>query len=192
MIPMATTSYTRRRFTIDEYHRMAENGIFGPDERMELIDGEIVSMSPMGSRHAAVIRRANTLLQKLISDTSKILQIQLPITLHGDSEPEPDLAVVNARDDFYEDEHPVAADVMLLIEVADTSLNYDTGAKQQLYAQNSIGEYWVIDLSSDAIIQYLNPNAGEYGQQTTCTRGDSFESPALGATISVNDCLGGK
>jgi Uma2 family endonuclease len=188
---MATTDFTRRRFTIDEYHRMAETGIFGSDERMELIDGEIVSMSPMGSRHAAVIRRIERMASKAVAE-SGLVQTQMPIKLNGDSEPEPDLAIVRSRDDFYEDEHARADDVLLLIEVSDSSLNYDSTTKRDLFARHCIAEYWVVDLNSDTITVYQAADGNHYSRKTSYSRGESFNSPAINTTIAVNECLGGE
>ena len=144
-IPCAPPS--RHLISVDAFHRMGETGILGPQDRVELIDGEIIDMSPIGVLHAAIVdvlarhfgRRAGELV---------FVRCQNPLRLDDISEPEPDIAILRPRADFYMTAHPGAADVLLVIEVADTSLAYDLGTKVPLYARHGIPEVWVIDAAT--------------------------------------------
>src|SRR6266850_3035884 len=124
-----------RLFTVAEYYRMTEAGIFKEDDRVELIEGEVVSMSPIGSRHAACVERLSALIRHAVLNESISVRIQNPVRLSEYSEPLPDVSLVRTREDFYAAGHPAAADVVLLIEVADASLMYDRHTKIPLYAR---------------------------------------------------------
>ena len=150
LTPMATSQFVapaRRLISVDTFHRMGEAGILGPSDRVELIAGEIIDMSPIGAMHAALVdmlarhfgRRAGR---------SLVVRCQNPLRLDDLSEPEPDLAILRPRADCYTTAHPEAADVLLVIEVADTSLAYDLGTKVPLYARHGIPEVWVIDAAT--------------------------------------------
>ena len=143
---------SRRLFTVHEYYRMAEAGIFGEDDRVELLSGEIVEMTPIGSRHAAAVSRLIHVFTARLSGTA-ILRVQDPLRLDNYSEPQPDLAIVRLRQDFYRDAHPDAADVLLLIEVADTSGDIDRTVKIPLYARSGVAEVWVVDLQDQARVR---------------------------------------
>lgn len=134
---------TRHRLTVEAYHRMGEAGIFGEDDRVELVDGELIDMTPIGSRHAYVVDLINRLFTKKVSQ-NRLVRVQNPIQLGEYDEPEPDLAVV--RNAAYFDHHPQAADVLLIIEVSETSLEYDKSTKVPCYARYGIPEVWIIDL----------------------------------------------
>ncbi len=129
---------------------MAEADIFEPDDRVELIDGEVVKMSPIGSRHAACVSRLSHLLMPQLGERA-IVRAQLPIQVGDFSEPEPDIALLRWRDDFYADHHPSPPDVRLVVEVADTSLRHDLGRKAPLYIAGGVPEVWVIDLVADVV-----------------------------------------
>lgn len=186
----STQQKSPRRFTVTEYHQMSETGIFSPDEKVELINGEVVTMSPMGVRHASVMRRTRTLLYSLLGGVGFIDE-QYPIAFDEHSEPEPDIMVIRHRDDYYEDEHPTSDDVLLIVEVSGTSLSFDTKTKLELYARNNVAEYWVIDIQSDRFLVHTEPKDSAYAEVKVLSRGDSFESAALKKQIAVNDCLGG-
>lgn len=142
------------RLSLEEYHRMIEAGVFIDTPRMELIEGEIIELTPIGPRHAYVVEKlAKLLIRRFADDVS--VRLQLPITLGDGSEPEPDIALVRARD--YSQAHPGPDDVLLLIEIADSSLVYDRERKAPLYARFGIPEYWVIDTSEPALEIYRNP-----------------------------------
>lgn len=144
-IPFATPS--RHPISVDAFHRMGETGILGPSERVELIAGEIVTMSPIGVLHAAIVDALTRHFARRAGE-SVFVRCQNPLRLDGFNEPEPDIAVVRARDDLYTTAHPGPADVLLVIEVADTSLDYDLGTKTPLYARHGIPEVWVIDAAT--------------------------------------------
>lgn len=178
----------KRRFTVDEYYRMAEAGILTADDRVELIEGEIIAMSPIGSRHAACVAR----LVKLLSPTSdRLLWVQNPIRIDRYSEPEPDVVLLRPQDDFYATGHPTPGDVYLVIEVADTSVEYDRDTKLPLYAAAGIPEYVLINLPKDGIEHYAQPANGRYQFVKIIKRGESFTSRVIpGLTLSADAILG--
>jgi Uma2 family endonuclease len=180
----------RRLFTVDEYYRMADAGIFGEDDRVELIKGEIVTMPPIGSPHAACVMRLNQILQTQVGDRATI-SIQGPLRLNNRSEPVPDVMLLAPRDDFYASGHPAPSDVHLLIEVSDTSLAYDSGIKLHLYARSLIGEVWIVDLHGQRIRAFREPTASGYRQSDVTLR-DSTVSPVIfpDVHILVADVLG--
>lgn len=180
----------KRRFSVHEYHRMAEVGILSEDDRVELIEGEIVKMSPIGSRHAACVGRLNRLLQRLVR-LDAIVRVQDPIRLDVYSEPEPDVALVKTRDDFYSREHPGPGDVLLLIEVADTSVERDLEAKLPLYARAGIPEVWLVNLPAETIEVNSRPDSGEYRETVRVKRGETVTSRNIpGLDLGVDDILG--
>jgi Uma2 family endonuclease len=184
-------SPTRRLFTVDEYYRMAEAGILCEDDRVELIEGEIIEMPPIGSPHASVVARLNSLFPRRLTPEVAIVAIQTPIRLGGRTEPVPDICLLKPRSDFYSKEHPDASDVLLLIEVSDTTLAYDTGRKQALYADAGISEYWVIDVNGRRIEVYRGPASGNYKQRLIMQPGESIAPLAFpDLTIAVSDVLG--
>ena len=150
---------TRRRFSREEYYRMAEAGILGEDDRVELIEGEIVEMSPIGDRHVAFVMNLGRLLTLRLGDRA-FLSVQNPVVLTADTEPQPDLAVLRPR--AYKERKPHADDVLLLIEVADTSLAYDRTTKLRLYAQAGIPEYWIVDCATESLEVYRDPSGENY------------------------------
>ncbi len=183
-----TTEPAHRRFTVNEYHRMAETGILPEDERVELIDGEIIEMAPIGGRHVVCVSRLNRLLVQHMGDDATV-NIQSPIQLGEDEEPEPDVAVVRARN--YGDELPTSSDVLLLIEVADTSLAFDRGTKLPLYARSGIPEAWLVDLRAQAIERHTNPSRDGYGVALRAGLGEKIESTVVpGLVISADDVVG--
>ena len=185
-----TVQVERHLFTVDEYHRMSEAGIFGEDDRVELIEGEIVDMSPISSRHAACVKRLNREMSQRLGDRA-IISVQDPIQLDERSEPQPDLAVLKPREDFYASKHPTAEDVLLVVEVAETSLAYDRTVKVNLYGRKGIGEVWLIDLVSEAVELYADPANGEFRVRERFGRGDVIASRAIaGLEISVSAILG--
>ena len=150
------TQVIRRRFTVNEYYLMAQAGILHEDDRVELLEGEIVEMAAIGSRHAACVKRLNRILSEGLGGRA-IVGIQDPVRLGEHSEPQPDLTLLRPRPDFYSESHPESADVMLLVEVADTSEDYDREVKMPLYARYGITEAWLVDLSSRSIEIYRDP-----------------------------------
>ena len=161
--------HRRHRFTVDEYHRMAQAGIFGEDDRIELIDGEIVEMTPIGSQHAGIVGRLNRLFVEQL-DASRVVWPQNPIRLGDHSEPEPDLAILRSSEDDYLSDHPGPEDVLLIVEVADTSIADDRDIKVPLYATHAIPVVWLADLGAGTIEVYSDPADGEYRSHKTVAR----------------------
>ncbi|MEA5533833.1 Uma2 family endonuclease [Crocosphaera sp. XPORK-15E] len=153
-----------RKFTVKEYHKMAEFGILTPEDRVELIQGEIIAMSPIGLKHAACVNRLNQLFYKRLGDKI-IISIQNPIQLNNYSEPQPDLVLLKPRPDFYENEIPKSEDIYLLIEVADSTIKYDQEVKLTLYAQSNIPEVWIINLNHQTLEVYRQPQGNQYLNQ---------------------------
>lgn len=167
-----TLEMTRRRFTVDEYERMGEAGILGEDDRVELLDGEIVEMTPIGSRHAATVNRLNALFARRLGSVAQV-GIQNPIWLGDNSEPQSDLVLLRPRSDFYAAGHPTPADILLLVEVADSSLRVDRLVKIPLYAEAGVSEVWLIDLEQSRILVHRDPSERSY---LTVTETHSDES----------------
>ena len=161
----------RWQFTVADFMRMGEAGILSEDDRVELIDGEVCAMSPVGANHAAVVKRLNALFARLMSSNA-ILGVQDPIQLNESSELVPDIAILRYREDFYGIDHPGPGDVLLLIEVADSSLHYDRGEKQWRYVQAGIPEYWVVDIVGRRVFQYVDPEEAGYRTERIFGEGD--------------------
>lgn len=166
---------------------MAQAGIFSEDDRVELIEGEVVAMSPTGSRHAACVKRLLRLFDRSVGDRA-IVSVQDPIRLSERSEPQPDLTLLKPRSDFYGQAHPGPADVLLLIEVADlsacsaqaeTSADSDRSVKLPLYARAGISEVWLVDLERERVELYWNPAPGGYQESRTVGRGERLAPQAL-------------
>jgi len=150
---------TRHRLTVADYYRMGEAGVLAPDARVELIEGEVIDMAPIGSKHRSAVKRLVALLTSALG-SQVIVSVQDPLRLSDLSEPEPDLMLLKPRADFYADAHPTAADVLLLIEVADTSARYDREIKLPLYARHGIAEVWIVDLES-RLVRFCRAPVGE-------------------------------
>lgn len=151
----------KRLFTVADYYRMGEAGIFDPDDRLELLGGEIFEMPPIGTAHGAVVDRLTALLAAELAGRA-ILRVQGPVRLDDLSEPLPDLAVLRQREDFYANAHPTPPDVHLLIEVMDTSGKRDRRDKLPRYAAAGIAEVWLIDLPASRVDMYRNPRGDRY------------------------------
>lgn len=168
----------RRHFNIIEYYRMTEAGILSAGDRVELVDGEVIEMSPIGSRHAACVNRLNKLLTRLVLQDF-IVSVQNPITLDDYSEPQPDLSLLRPRSDFYAEGHPTPADVLLVVEVADSSTQFDREIKLPLYAQAMVPEVWLINLPDEMIERYSQPANGAYRITQTLKRGEVLTSTVI-------------
>lgn len=153
--------FRRHLLTVDDFYRMAEAGVLAPDARVELIEGEIIEMAPQRSLHAATVNELATRLHKVVGDSVRIT-CQTPLRLSPRSEPEPDLMLLRPRDDGYAVSHPGPADVLLLIEVADTSARYDREIKLPLYARHGVAEVWIVDLQAGLLRTHRRPDAGDY------------------------------
>jgi Uma2 family endonuclease len=173
---------TRHRYTVDEYHRMGQAGVLSQDARVELIEGEIIDMTPIGSRHAATVKRLSHALMQAVGNTA-IVSVQDPVVLDDRSEPQPDLALLNPRDDFYAGAHPTAMDVLLIIEVADASLLYDREVKLPLYARHRIPEVWLVDLENNMLLIHREPQDERY---TEITQSDSLADVILPKPLNAS------
>jgi Uma2 family endonuclease len=179
---------TRWRFTVHDYHRMGEAGILHEDDRVELIEGELVEMTAIGTRHFSCVNRLNRLLVMNVGDEA-IVSVQNPVRLNDHTEPQPDLTVIRPRD--YRESLPMPEDVMLLIEVSDTTLAYDRGVKLPLYARAGIREVWIVDLPGETTERYTDPSEEGYRRADLLRRGQRLESISLpGLTPSVDEILG--
>ena len=185
-----SVNFIKNHFTVSEYERMGETGIFPPDARVELIEGEIIEMSPIGSRHAAAVDvAARSLMHQ--TDEFAIVRIQNPIVLNDFSEPQPDISVLRYRPDFYRAAHPRPEDVLLVIEVADTTVQYDRHTKIPLYARAGISEALLFNLPDDRLEYFSRPEEGAYQISHLLRRGEKFESMNVpGLTLDVEIILG--
>ena len=163
----------RRFFTVDEYHRMGAAGVFSEDDRVELMEGEILMMSPIGSRHVASVNRVLMELSILLHGRA-IVSVQNPVVLNDFSEPEPDIALLKPRADFYAPALPTAADILLIIEVADTSVEYDRDIKLPAYARSGVSEVWLADIPAEIVTVHSDPANGAYRTARTYRRGDAI------------------
>lgn len=181
----------RRRFTVDEYHRMGEAGILSEDDRVELIEGEIIEMTPIGARHAGTVAHADHLLSSQLGPRA-IVWVQNPIELPSeDSELQPDVALLRPRPDFYRRSHPQAADVLLLVEIMDTSVERDRRVKLPVYARAGIREVWLLDLNADRLEAHRGPTLGGFREVRIHQRGDSATPEAFpDVSLVVDDLLG--
>jgi Uma2 family endonuclease len=155
---------------------MAQAGILAEDDRIELIGGEIVEMSPIGRDHASTVARVAALFYRTFADGA-CMWPQNPLHLSDDTEPQPDLALLRFRDDFYASELPLAGDVLLVVEVSDSSATYDRRFKVPLYSRHGIPEAWLVDLNHGKITIYRHPDPTGYGTSRIIGRGERL-SPA--------------
>ncbi len=174
----------RHRLDVDAYYKMAEAGILTHDDRVELIDGEIIDMNPIGSPHAGKTNRLARLFAKTAAEGSVLTSVQNPLRLDAYNEPEPDLMLLRPRADDYETSHPGVADVFLLVEVSDSSLAYDRGRKLALYAKFGVAEVWIVDLAGAAVEVYRGPKEGGYSSQERRTGGSL--TPDLVPSVAID------
>ncbi len=181
----------KRLFTADEYRRMTEGGILAEDDRVELIGGEIVQMSPIGSGHAGQVMWLTSAFHRSVG-TRAIVSVQNPVALGEYAEPQPDIALLRPRNDFYRHSHPGPADVLLLVEVCDSSAAYDREIKVPLYGEAAIPAVWLIDMAMPGVVEvYESPEARGFRRVRRASRGETLTVPDLpGASIPVDDVLG--
>lgn len=158
---------------------MGEAGILAPDARVELIEGEIIDMAPIGSRHAGIVEQLSYLFEQALRGRAMI-RAQNPVSLGARSEPQPDVALVRPRSDFYKSAHPRPSDILLLVEVADASLDHDRDVKMPLYAAHGIPEAWLIDLESSLLTRYREPGPAGYGRAESLEASRSVAVSAFG------------
>jgi Uma2 family endonuclease len=180
----------KRYFNVDEYYRMARAGVLKPDDRVELIEGEIIKMSPIGSPHAACVSRLDDLLRSL-AKPKIMIRVQNPIRLSDFSEPVPDITLLRPRKDYYAARHPVPKDVFLIIEVGDTTVLTDRHIKVPLYAGAGIPEIWLINLPKKIVEVYFDPFESHYRKSRKHKRGETVVAESIfGLSIRVSDILG--
>jgi Uma2 family endonuclease len=179
---------TRKRFTADEYQRMGEVGILSEDDRVELIDGEIVAMTPIGTRHNACVNRANRALVRAAADDA-IVQSQGSVRLDFYSEPQPDLVLLRPQADFYASRPAGPEDILLIVEVAQSSIQYDRDVKAPFYAAAGILEYWLVDLNTNVVWRYSSPAQGTYRSVEQYRRGQSISPAQLASCLIAVDVL---
>jgi len=165
---------------IAEWHRMGEAGIFPPEARLELIEGEILTMAPIGFNHAGHVNRLTRLFILALNDIASV-RIQSPLQLGDLSEPEPDLLLVHPDPHDYTNRHPTASDVLLVIEVSDSTLRFDREQKRRLYANHNIPEYWIVNLIDNCLEVYRHPLNGDYSDRSVLGKTDKLTLAALPA-----------
>ncbi len=181
---------TRRRFTAAEYARMGEAGVLHEDDRVELIEGEILESAPIGYGHAACVRRLTGLFSRLLGDGVQV-SVQNPIDLNEHNQPQPDVVLLRPRNDFSSSAHPTAADILLVVEVAETSGEYDRQIKVPLYALHGIDEVWLVDLRQRRVLVYRDASADSYRTARSFQSSDALSAPAFtDLRVMVADILG--
>ncbi len=180
----------RRPFTTTEYHRLLETGFFTEDDRVELLDGEIIAMSPIGPKHAGCVNRLISYLSQKIGKIA-LVAAQNPVWLNEYSEPQPDISLLKPRPDFYMMSHPTPQDILVAIEVADSTLESDRLIKFPKYAQAGIPEAWLVDLVNDRIEIHALPNEGIYQEVRFVLRHQKIVSRILpNLKLKAEDILG--
>ena len=181
---------TPRRFTAAEYRQMIQAGLFAADERLELIDGEVVEMSPIGDRHAACVRRLIALLSRLFA-ADAIVDAQDPIIVGSTYAPQPDVALLRPTADYYASRTPAAADCLLVIEVSESSAEFDRQIKVPRYARGAVAELWLVELERDVVVVYQDPAGDAYQRVRVCRRGETITPGAFqGTDVAVDAILG--
>jgi len=184
---IATDTVLRRhRISVDEYYRMAEVGLLAPDAKVELIDGEVIDLAPVGTKHFYLVNLLTKILGRTIGERA-ILSVQQPIRLSSDSEPQPDLALLKPPAENYLKALPDGSDVLLLIEVSDTTLRYDLEVKAQLYARNGVPEVWVIDINTKTLHRLRQPNAEQYASIARLQAGRVEIAALPGVSIDIGE-----
>lgn len=181
MSESATIPYQRHRLSIADFHRLAEVGILSIQDRVELIEGELIAMAPIGSLHAGTV---DYLINAFVAAVGKkaLVRAQNPILLGSFSEPQPDITLLKPRDDFYRNSHPGASDILLIIEVSDTTIRFDREYKIPLYARHGIPEVWIVDLESHLLHIHSQQQDGTYLDQKSITTPDDLRP------IRLPDC----
>lgn len=179
----------RRLISVDEFVHLIETGFFGREERVELINGEMITMPPIGDSHVGHTNQANHCFSRLLAGRA-VVSVQNPIVLPGLSRPQPDLAVLRPRQDFYGRSTATPQDVLLLVEVADSTFSYDRDTKGPLYAAASIVEYWIINVVAGELLVYRDPTPDGYTSASSLRRGDTV-TPVMfpDIRVAVSDLL---
>ncbi len=181
---------SRHRVTVDEYYRMADSGVLAPEARVELIRGEVVDMAPIGSRHGRCVKLLNNRLCAAVG-TSAMVAVQDPIRIGKHSEPQLDLMLLRLRADDYGNAHPTPVDVLLLVEVSDTTARYDREIKLPLYAEAGVPEVWIVDIEAKLLRCHRRPAGLEYTEMQALPAPSRIAVPGVeGATLDLSDLFG--
>jgi Uma2 family endonuclease len=172
-----SVSLSRRLFTTKEFRDMVEAGVFQEDDRLELVDGEIVEMSPIGTRHAACVRKLNLILRSV--GERALVDVQNPLGISEDSDFYPDIVLLKPRSDHYAGRIPLASDTLLVIEVADTTLRFDRSIKKPHYAAAGAPELWIVDLEGSRVWVHRKPLDGDYGEVFEARSGEVLTPPDM-------------
>lgn len=180
----------RRKFTVEQYHQMAQSGILKDEDRVELLKEKIFDMSPIGRHHAAYVKRLNALFNQRLADTV-IVGVQKPVELANNSAPQPDIVMLLLCDDFYEAENPQLKDALLLVEVADTTIEFDREIKIYLYTSSGIYEVWVVDINEQCLEVYRQHSIKGYQIIQKYCRGQSLTITAFpDISFTLDEVLG--
>ena len=174
----------RYRFTVEAFNRMAEAGVFGEEERVELVDGEVYKVSPANPPHSAIVNKLARLLILGIREELNV-RIQSPNVVGSHSQPEPDVVVANARSDDYVTAHPTAEDTIVAIEVSDTTYRFDRNKKLPMYARAGVPTVWIVDVNRRQIETFTDPENDTYRTVVVMKRGDSLVVPGTDVTLDV-------
>ena len=185
-----TSKVVPKRFRVEDFRRMTEAGILPEESGWEIIDGYLIDKMSIGSKHASTVRRLSKLLERKFGDITQISG-QNPIYIDEFNEPEPDIALLKPREDFYEESHPTPQDILLLIEVSNSTLEYDRDIKKTLYAEAGIEEFWLVNLKENTVECYSSPKNGTYRLARISEKGETVESKSIeNLKLSVEEILG--
>lgn len=186
---MAESTSSHHRITVGEYYDMARTGLIAPDARVELIEGEVVRMAPIGDRHGCAVEELDELLHRAVAGQARV-RCQLPVRLSDYSEPQPDFAIVRPRTGSNDRAHPSAADIFLIVEISDSTLRYDLDVKVPLYARYGVPEVWVVDLKHGRAHFHRSPLEGSYRNTDCVAKGGIAAIPGItGATVDLSGIL---
>jgi len=187
---IAAFTPTRTRISTDRYQMMVATGVLTKYDRIELIEGDMLDMAPMGTKHSAITSKLHELFVLTLSRSATVVSGG-PVNLGEFSQPQPDLMLLNRRADFYRGKTPEASDVLLLIEVSDSSLTFDQGVKMNLYARYGVAEYWVVDVEGKRVVTYLEPTTKAYVRTLEFTAADAVTPQAFpDIKIAVGEIFG--
>ena len=179
-----------KRFTVEEFHKMTEAGILPEESGWEIIDGYLIDKMSIGSRHAGTVKRLNRKLSSMVEDKA-IISVQDPIHIDEYNEPEPDIALLNLRDDFYAESHPIPKEVLLLIEVSDSTIESDRTIKKTLYAEAGIAEFWLVNLKENTVERYSSLKNGSYRLAEILESGESIKAGTIeNLELKIDEILG--
>ena len=186
---MSIIQLAEKLYTVDDYYKMAKVGILKPSDKVELINGKIIKMSPVSSKHSANVNRIARFFFNLLSEEVAVISVQSPIRINNFSEPEPDVAILKPRDDFYSKKHAEPADVLLLIEVSLSTLDIDRKIKLPLYAVDGIQEYWIVNVKNKTIEVYKKPEGEKYKDKKIAKGDNEINISSLDKVVKVSDLL---